>query len=662
MGNLADFSSQGYQIERELGQNRAGGRVTYLATSLATSTKTQQHVVIKQFQFAQSGASWSDYQAYEQEIQLLRCLNHSSIPQYLDSFETPTGFCLVQEYKPASSLSASRHFTPQEVKLIAVALLEVLVYLQQQNPPIIHRDIKPENILVDEQLKVYLVDFGLARIGGGEVAASSTVKGTLGFMPPEQVFNRQLTQASDLYSLGATLICLLTQTKSTGIGNLVDEAYRIDFKQMVPKLNPQFIRWLEKMTVPNCKNRYPNAVTALEALKPIDVVRRAKIPKALLRPTKQGVLAAVALLTLSFVTLNTVIRLFQEHQITQLRKQHLRQLLKTKQCRGCDLSGANLAGASLNGADLSEAKLIKANLKGAELRNATLNQANLAGVSLSSADLRGASLVEVQSSSGQSSRSDCADFKDANLSQANLSEANLGCASLYNANLSSAELSGADLTGVDLRYGNLRGATLKLVRLNTANLGSASLTDANLSGADLGGANLRNANLSSANLNDAALVGASLYGADLSDANLSHANLSTANLKEVNLSGANLSGANLKDANFSLSQLLGANLIGVNLESADLSFAKLSDTNLSRANLKFANLSYATLTQANLRGANLNQVNLSQANLSQANLEYADLSYANLKQTNLSRANLNQTKLHQTDLTNTRMPDGSTHK
>ena len=642
MSHLADFSSQGYQVERELGQNRAGGRVTYLATSLATSPKTQQHVVIKQFQFAQSGASWSDYDAYEQEIQLLRCLNHSSIPQYLDSFETPSGFCLVQEYKPASSLSASRHFTPQEVKQIAVSLLQVLVYLQQQNPPIIHRDIKPENILVDEQLKVYLVDFGLARIGGGEVAASSTVKGTLGFMPPEQVFNRQLTQASDLYSLGATLISLLTQTKSTEIGNLVDEAFRINFKPRVPKLNPQFIGWLEKMTAPNCKNRYPNAVTALEALKPIDVVRRATIPKILLRPTKQGVLASVALLTLSFVTINTVTRLFQEHQITQLRKQHLRQLLKTKQCRGCDLSGANLAGASLNGADLREAKLIKANLKGAELRNAKLNQANLTGVSLSSADLRGASLVEVQSS-----WSDCADFKDANLSQANLSKANLGCASLYNANLSSAELSSADLTGVDLRHGNLRGATLKLVRLQTANLGSASLIDANLSGANLGGANLRSANLSSANLNDAALVGASLYGANLSganltDANLSHANLSTANLSEVNLGGATL--------------------IGVNLESADLSSSKLSDTNLSRANLKRANLSDATLTQANLRSANLNQVNLSQANLSQANLEYADLSYANLKQTNLSRANLNHTKLHQTDLTNTRMPDGSIHK
>ena len=51
------------------------------------------------------------------------------------------------------------------------------------------------------------MDFGFARIGDGEVGVSSVVKGTLGFMPPEQIFNRQLTEASDLYGLGMTLIC-----------------------------------------------------------------------------------------------------------------------------------------------------------------------------------------------------------------------------------------------------------------------------------------------------------------------------------------------------------------------------------------------------------------------------------------------------------------------
>ncbi|NES24851.1 MAG: protein kinase, partial [Symploca sp. SIO3E6] len=228
---ITNNQQQSYQIERELGHNLGGGRVTYLATSI----KSGQPVVIKQFQFAKVGASWSEYEAHEQEITLLQQLNSPSIPQYLDSFETTDGFCLVQEYKPAPSLATPQQFTPQEIKEIAIATLEVLVYLQQQVPPVIHRDIKPENLLIEHspKIKVYLVDFGLARSADGDVAASSVVKGTLGFMPPEQMFNRQLTTASDLYSLGVTLICLLTQTKSTAVGDLIDEANRINFKPLL---------------------------------------------------------------------------------------------------------------------------------------------------------------------------------------------------------------------------------------------------------------------------------------------------------------------------------------------------------------------------------------------------------------------------------------------
>ncbi|MBC6478067.1 MAG: serine/threonine protein kinase [Hormoscilla sp. GM7CHS1pb] len=291
MNNLPDFSSHNYQVERELGQNRTCGRVTYLANRSPISPETPQAlaprgsrsdaVVIKQFNFAHSASSWSDYDAYEQEIRVLQQLNHPSIPCYLDSFATPTGFCMVQEYKQAPSLAEPYPWTPQEIKQIGCAILEVLIYLQSLNPPIIHQDIKPENILVDrwQNLKVYLVDFGFARNGGSEVAASSAVKGTLGFMPPEKLFNRQLTAASDLYSLGATLICLLTNTKSTEIGNLVDGSFRINFKNLVPRVNRQFIRWLEKMTAPNPKHRFANAATALAALRPIDVVGPRYFPR-----------------------------------------------------------------------------------------------------------------------------------------------------------------------------------------------------------------------------------------------------------------------------------------------------------------------------------------------------------------------------------------------
>lgn len=297
MSNFPDLSSHGFRVIRELGHNRAGGRVTYLAIPLSTASPQPKNlsessplakggvkgqmkgtpVVIKQFQFAKRGTTWSDYDAIKREIQVLRGLNHPGIPRYLGSFQTSTGFCLVQEYKNAPSLAVSRSFDPDEIKQIAISLLNILVYLQKRIPSISHRDIKPENILVDNNINVFLVDFGLARIGSAEMTMSSVAKGTMGFMAPEQLFHRQITEASDLYGLGATLICLLSGTPSTDISNLIDDDYRIDFKPLVPKLSLRWIEWLQKMVELKPKDRFPDAATALEALNPIYVIR---VPEA----------------------------------------------------------------------------------------------------------------------------------------------------------------------------------------------------------------------------------------------------------------------------------------------------------------------------------------------------------------------------------------------
>ncbi|WP_143437919.1 serine/threonine-protein kinase, partial [Hydrocoleum sp. CS-953] len=236
MKKYPDFTNYGYQISKELGRNLQGGRITYLAKSLTSN----RQVVIKEFRFALADGSWSAFKAYQREISALKQLKHSQIPCYLNSFETESGFCLVTEYIQAPSLAERHIFTPEEVKQIAISVLEILVYLQKVQPPIIHRDIKPENILVDEKLQVYLVDFGLAKLRGGELALSSIAVGTPGFMPPEEMFNRPLSNASDLYSLGATLICLLTGTRSVEVDRLLDEDYRFKFKDLVPNLHWRF--------------------------------------------------------------------------------------------------------------------------------------------------------------------------------------------------------------------------------------------------------------------------------------------------------------------------------------------------------------------------------------------------------------------------------------
>lgn len=269
MSNLPDFTALGYQVIEQLGRNSQGGRLTYKALHL----ETQQPVVIKQFRFATGVGDWLGYKAVEREIEVLQSLEHPGIPRYLNAFDPGDGLCLVQEYKNARPLSISRRFDPEEIKNIALQLLEILVYLQQQIPPIAHRDLKPENVLLDEALKVYLVDFGLAKLGGEEaIAASSTIAGTVGFMPPEQLLNRPLSTATDLYGLGATLICLLTGTKSTEIGNLIDSQFRIQFQPLVSRFDPEFIAWLQKMVEPDLDRRYADAKTAMEALKPLSIL------------------------------------------------------------------------------------------------------------------------------------------------------------------------------------------------------------------------------------------------------------------------------------------------------------------------------------------------------------------------------------------------------
>lgn len=546
MSNLPSFPNQNYHLKHELGHNRAGGRVTYLATENAT----EMPVVIKQFQFAQSNSTWSDYEAYGREIQLLQQLKHPSIPYYLESFQTPNGFCIVQEYKEAPSLAQPYPWTLEEIQQIAIATLQILAYLQQQNPTVIHRDIKPENILVDRQqdrLKVYLVDFGFARTGGGEVAVSSAVKGTLGFMPPEQLFNRQLTEASDLYSLGATLICLLTNTKSSEIGKLIDDNYAINVKKILPNLEPKFIQWLEKMTQAQPKYRYLNAATALQELQSIDNidVNNAEKPVVKNRAAKgKEIAASFGLITFGIfagcgisLSIFAMINSVNSHNspiAVASPTDNPALLRQTHRCRNCDLRGENLEGANLWEANLESANLKGANLTNADLTNAQLSDAKLTNANLTGANLTNAYLLIVR-------------LTNANLNGAKLWGAKLAGANLTDAKLNYAKLGGAHLLNANLERANLAGANAMNAIFKNANLNNVNLTDADLSNADFTGAKLRSANLKGANLKGANLWGADLVGANFRGANLAGAKLGGAFIKDANFKRANLEGAIMPD-------------------------------------------------------------------------------------------------------------------
>jgi len=257
-----------YAIQKQLGQN--GGRRTLLARDL----QTQEFVVIKLLMFGES-FQWDDLKLFEREAQTLQSLSHLAIPRYLDSFKFQTaktkGFALVQSYIPAKSLAqwveSGRTFNQIEIKQLAKALLEILMYLHTQNPPVIHRDIKPSNILLANRSgnsvgQVYLVDFGSVQTLAATEGSTITVVGTYGYMPPEQ-FGGRAVPASDLYSLGATLIYLVTRTHPA---DLPQEDLQIQFEPKI-HLDLAFVDWLQWITEPDLNSRLTSAEQALESLK-----------------------------------------------------------------------------------------------------------------------------------------------------------------------------------------------------------------------------------------------------------------------------------------------------------------------------------------------------------------------------------------------------------
>ncbi|MEO0826141.1 MAG: serine/threonine-protein kinase [Cyanobacteria bacterium J06642_9] len=257
-----------YEIRQELG--KAIGRRTLLADDL----QAQCAVVIKIVTFG-SDVEWADLRLFEREGEVLKSLAHEAIPGYLDYFEIDLpqtkGYALVQSYVEGRSLQehlqAGRTFTEADVIDIAQRLLEILQYLHHQTPPIIHRDLKPSNILLSDrsahsQGQLYLVDFGSVQAPFLHPTGTLTIVGTYGYMPPEQ-FGGRAEAASDLYSLGATLIYLVTGHHPA---DLPQHNLRIRFEAKATHISQPLRQWLRWLITPDITQRPTSAMEAIKGL------------------------------------------------------------------------------------------------------------------------------------------------------------------------------------------------------------------------------------------------------------------------------------------------------------------------------------------------------------------------------------------------------------
>ena len=201
-----------YRIVREIGHGAQG----HVYEAIRQSDGL--HVAIKELRI-RSLTVWKDYELFRREGKILASMDIPGVAKVYDALEQLDGDApaayLVQEYIDgctlADMLEAGYHFTFAEVFAIASQILRILADLHGRDPVVIHRDIKPSNIMLHRHgapgRDVYLIDFG-AVANPQLQSGGSTVAGTYGYMPPEQLVGNPTT-ASDYYALAATVVHLL---------------------------------------------------------------------------------------------------------------------------------------------------------------------------------------------------------------------------------------------------------------------------------------------------------------------------------------------------------------------------------------------------------------------------------------------------------------------
>ncbi|MCX7943006.1 MAG: SUMF1/EgtB/PvdO family nonheme iron enzyme [Deltaproteobacteria bacterium] len=147
------------------------------------------------------------------EARLLAKLDHPNIVTLYNFLEEDQKFYLIMQFVRGKTLEEyikeRGKLSIDEVVNIFSQVCDALGYAHQMG--VVHRDIKPANIMITPDMRVKVMDFGIAKLTGGtRLTATGIAVGTVWYMSPEQIRGAELDARSDLYSLGVTLFEALT--------------------------------------------------------------------------------------------------------------------------------------------------------------------------------------------------------------------------------------------------------------------------------------------------------------------------------------------------------------------------------------------------------------------------------------------------------------------
>jgi serine/threonine protein kinase len=173
---------------------------------------TGQQVAIKQYNKRDLAFVPQMENSIEEEIRIMKRLNHNNVVKFYDSYETETHFYIVMQYLPKGSLESDldpyRVYSEQECKKYFSQLVSAVQHLHSNG--ILHRDIQLANICLDDCDNVYLCDFGLSESFEPETRKTG-FRGNSAYALPESLLGKEYHGPEvDTYALGCCLYKLAT--------------------------------------------------------------------------------------------------------------------------------------------------------------------------------------------------------------------------------------------------------------------------------------------------------------------------------------------------------------------------------------------------------------------------------------------------------------------
>ncbi len=171
------------------------------------------------------------------EAHMVGMLHHPNILPIYDAGEE-NGHCYIVTEHVHGARTLAAYCRPDnllridDVVEIMFKCAKALHYAHSRG--VIHRDIKPSNIMLTQNNDVRIIDFGIALVAGSDISRIEGIAGSPSYMSPEQVQSLDLTNRSDLYSLGGVMYELLTGSRPFRAGNLAKLLHQIVYATPPP--------------------------------------------------------------------------------------------------------------------------------------------------------------------------------------------------------------------------------------------------------------------------------------------------------------------------------------------------------------------------------------------------------------------------------------------